>query len=246
MNNLILFLILYLHFIVQSQHQHKPNQKHPYWLVNNPVAFHNNDSKNLGQLLDVRMDPGNITFFIEYCDYHLHRTTGVTDGENIDAVEHYFWGLKNGIAMELGALDGSSGTRSMTHDLEAYFNWKRILVEGDPTYRDRLNRMCPHSLNVNAAICEQHTSVNFITTPYVGGIVEFMSTEFLKNYHSSIYDAIQPPNNLSTIDWSAFTEKVVKLDCIPLSAVFHRSGVKHVNFFILDVEVFFYFFFFIV
>jgi hypothetical protein len=36
------------------------------------------------------MDPKNITFFIEYCDFHLHRTTGVTDGENIDVAEHFF------------------------------------------------------------------------------------------------------------------------------------------------------------
>lgn len=38
-----------------------------------------------------------------------------TDGEIVDSVEHFFWGMVNGTAMEIGALDGSPATRSMTH-----------------------------------------------------------------------------------------------------------------------------------
>jgi hypothetical protein len=57
------------------------------------------------------------------------------DGEIIDVLEHFFWMFTDGIAMEIGALDGSYNTRSMTQELEAKYGWRRILVEGNPMYR---------------------------------------------------------------------------------------------------------------
>lgn len=119
----------------------------------------------LGQLLDVRGDVGNMTFYKEFVEYFLARVDGFTDGkldhnfynsiqnrfcstqgEVVDAVEKYFWGMHNGLAMEIGeftasiffatiltygkgALDGSPNTRSMTYEYEKSFRWKRILVD---------------------------------------------------------------------------------------------------------------------
>ena len=48
-------------------------------------------------------------------DVALVHVDGFTDGEIVDSVEHFFWGQVNGTAMEIGALDGSPATRSMTH-----------------------------------------------------------------------------------------------------------------------------------
>jgi hypothetical protein len=42
--------------------------------------------------------------------YALSRTHKDSDGEAVDAMEHYFYGQVNGIAMELGGLDGSAKT----------------------------------------------------------------------------------------------------------------------------------------
>ena len=45
--------------------------------------------------------------------------------------------------MELGALDGSPNTHSMTYDFEKSMGWRRILVEGDPSYRQRMLQLSP-------------------------------------------------------------------------------------------------------
>jgi FkbM family methyltransferase len=135
----------------------------------------------------------------------------------------------------LGALEGSPNSRSMTYQYEQQMGWHRILVEGDPSYRDRMKTNSPSAFSANAAICENQTSIHFSTAEYVGGIVEFMSQSFMKEYHSAIYNAGVPPGNVSSLDWSQL-KNIVLVDCIPLSAVIHRSRVKHINFFILDVE----------
>jgi hypothetical protein len=65
----------------------------------------------------------------------LSKVDGYVDGENVDVLEHFFWGQIDGIAMELGALDGTPTTRSMTYTLEAALGWRRVLIEGNPSYR---------------------------------------------------------------------------------------------------------------
>jgi hypothetical protein len=34
-----------------------------------------------------------------FCDKNIDYVDGLTDGEVIDALEHYFWGQLNGVAM---------------------------------------------------------------------------------------------------------------------------------------------------
>eukprot|EP01038_Epipyxis_sp_PR26KG_P013746 gene13746-18437_t len=240
---LILLILAKLSLILSDSSKSHPNfggSNHghiqPKWLINKPSIFHVNSTVSNNHILDVSKDAQNVTLFKEFCDYQLSRTTGVTDGEIVDVIEHFFWGMRNGVAMELGALDGSSSTRSMTHGLEEVFGWKRILVEGDPSYRERMLRQCPNSFSANVAICEKHTTVHFLSTPYVGGIVEFMDIDFIKSYHPVLYNAMTPVGNISSIDWTLFVDRMKIVDCVPLSALIHKSHVKHINFFILDVE----------
>jgi hypothetical protein len=108
-----------------------------------------------------------------------------------------------------------------------------------------------------------------VAAEYVGGIVEFMGSGFLKEYHSEIYKAGNfftyciynipyvsttrtnrdcnlyslpnglktgvPPGNISSVDWSTM-KKVTAVDCVPLNLLLHKAHVRHINFFILDVE----------
>ena len=218
------------HLNVHHHHQQ------PLWEVNNPIFFRINNSINHnGQLLDVRNDVSNMTFFETISQWHLDRTDVYTDGEVVDAMEHFFWGKRNGIAMELGALDGSPGTRSMTYEYEKSLGWKRILIEGDPQYRVNLLAKSPEAYSVNAAICERHSIVHYANAEYIGGILEFMAYDFLKEYHNNIFNSGIPPGNLSSINWDDFPT-VATVDCIPLGIIFHRTHIRHVNFFILDVE----------
>ena len=46
----------------------------------------------------------------KHIQYALARTYKDSDGEAADAMEHFFYGQINGIAMELGGLDGSPKT----------------------------------------------------------------------------------------------------------------------------------------
>lgn len=109
----------------------------PSWLINLPEDWMS--ANHEGNVIDaIKAESNSSSQFEEFSDYHLARVDGFTDGEVVDALEHFFWGKKYGIAMELGALDGSPQTRSMTFDFEKSFGWRRILVEGNPTYRSCL------------------------------------------------------------------------------------------------------------
>jgi hypothetical protein len=136
--------------------------------------------------------------------------------------------------MELGALDGSPNTNSMTYELEKSFGWHRILIDGNPKYREALRQNSPDAFGVIAAICESQSTVHFAQVEYVGGILEFMSQQFIQRFHKDIYEAGSPPGNLTSVDWTKF--QTLAIDCMPLSHILHKAKVQHINFFILDVE----------
>ena len=205
------------------------------WLINDPLSFHGGNEK--GVMQDVRNDRESMKKFVKLTDEALIRTEGHSDGEVVDAIEHYFWGMKNGTAIELGALDGSWNTHSMTFDYERSLNWRRILVEGNPSYKTDLIRHSPLALSVNAAICSTPSTLHYSQSKYVGGIVEFMSQDFMKGTHRDIYDLCVPPGNLTSLDFSRIPHMVTPVECIPMSHVLQVAKVKHVNYFILDVEV---------
>ena len=150
---------------------------------------------------DVSSQPNEMAGFLKFVSDTFPRLIGHTDGEMIDVLEHFFWGKKNGLAMELGALDGTCKSHSMTVGLEENFGWRRILIEGDPAYKDKMKYLSPQAYSINAAICEHHTTVHFAHHAYVGGIVEFMAPEFLKQFFPDLYAASVPPGNASSINW---------------------------------------------
>lgn len=99
-----------------------------------------------------------------------------------------------------------------------------------------MKKNSPLAFSANAAICQHHSTVHFAKAEYIGGIVEFMSKDFLKAYHTKIFNAGKPPGDLSTVDWQAFGHVSV-VECVPLHVILHRARKSHINFFILDVEV---------
>lgn len=223
--------LLYFVRIICSQVNNLDSSKSLSWLINHPEAFHEGNS--LGTLAD----DTNMIEFENNIDDFLSRTVGsITDGEVVDAMEHFFWGKRNGLAIELGALDGSEETQSMTYAYEKSFNWKRIIIEGNPTFRDEMLTKSPLAFSVNAAICTQRSKVHFKKDKYVGGIVEFMSEDFIKKWHPRIYDSCVPPGNLTSLNYSSISHLVTEVECMPLTRVLRKARVKHVNYFVLDVE----------
>jgi hypothetical protein len=158
----------------------------PRWLINYPADFHTRSSHLGDGLLDVRNSSEQMKEFTNMVDFFLPRVDGYTDGEVVDALEHYFWGQRNGLVIELGALDGSPQTRSQTYEYEKSLGWRRILIEGDPQYKDHLNERSPMAFNVLAAMCSHQGQLHYSDQAYTGGILEFMGHDFLRDYHADV------------------------------------------------------------
>ena len=76
---------------MNTSHNH-----HPQWLVNWPDSFRDpsviSGIGSHGRLIDVRKLVDNITEFNKYIDQTIVTVDGWTDGENVDALEHFFYG----------------------------------------------------------------------------------------------------------------------------------------------------------
>lgn len=187
------------------------------------------DAKNVeyyGDMIDVSNDVASMSSFNNFTLYfNTEFPVNGGDFEATYAVEHFFWGKRNGIVLELGAVDGILMSQSLS--MIRSLGWHRILVEGDPQHRDKLSKNY-ESLAYSCAICDTPQIVHFIPGDRVGGIVEFMNEDFLRNFHKEL---LSVPKN----EWTSKTA-VKEIHCIPLSWIFEYRQIHHVNFFILDVE----------
>mmetsp|Transcript_18261 Transcript_18261/g.30452 ORF Transcript_18261/g.30452 Transcript_18261/m.30452 type:complete len:331 (-) Transcript_18261:103-1095(-) len=167
----------------------------------------------LNQSIDVNIHPKRWTK--KWNEKNVRKyfvTSRGSDGEFIDASNHFFWNKTDGIAMELGAVDGIqlSETRPFVD-----FGWNRILVEANPRYIPRL-RMNRNAAIINAAVCDVSRTVHFFDNNHGSGIVEF--------------------TKLTDSQKEGLVKKAAKVQCLPLSSIFAGINVTHVNFFVLDVE----------
>lgn len=194
-------------------------------IVNMPDYFKNSSSTK-GELIDYRGNSEMMKKFEAYIPYHYSRRHKFSDGEAVDVVEKYFWGLSNGICIELGALDGDflSQSKPLATDL----GWQRIIIEGSPKYRPDLPIKSPDALAVSSAICKAAQNVHFVEDSAVGGIIEFMTPDYLKLFFPVILST--PKDQWKTLP--AVKEQV----CLPLDLVVNSVHVHHVNWFLLDVE----------
>ena len=218
------------------------------WLLNDPVLFHQRASQvQLSGQADVSADPAAMAVFDLLVDRvrRLQGPYGCSDLEVVDAVEHFFWGKTAGVAMELGAMDGSLARVSMTYDLVHSLNWTRILVEANSRLRVALRKLNPADFTVHAAICSEERTVHFAFRSYFSGILEFMEPSFMHDNFPiayRIFNSTDPPQRWDLVDWGSVqhlsTEKnrFDPISCVPLAKVLNRAAVRHVNFFVLDVE----------
>jgi hypothetical protein len=109
-------------------------------------------------------------------------------------------------------IDGSERNHSMTYACEKE-NWKRILIEGDPVYRDAMLMNSPLALSVNAAMYIESAVVQYSPKVGTGAIIEYMSSDFLKVFHSHLYNTCIPPGNLTSLDYSAISHLVKEVAC---------------------------------
>ena len=143
-------------------------------------------------------------------------------GEDKYAYEHFFNGMPGGSYLELGALNGVQ--LSNTKSLHDQLGWRGLLIEANPTSFRDLTTNRPLDLCVNAAICETPHTVHYAIPPEsnraIGGIWELMSPAFKKTWYPNVQDVAGFP----------------EVTCEPLGAILKQFGIRHIDFFSLDVE----------
>mmetsp|Transcript_60475 Transcript_60475/g.107812 ORF Transcript_60475/g.107812 Transcript_60475/m.107812 type:complete len:273 (-) Transcript_60475:1069-1887(-) len=126
----------------------------------------------------------------------------------------FFKKKQNGFYLELGALDGSR--LSNTRFFEEHRSWQGLLIEANPNMFAHLRKIrgCSHRLQM--AVCAKAQRVHFHTNGAFSGIFEFMSG-FEKAGRRRL-------NTMPTVE------------CRRLDWALDWFGVKHIDFFSLDVE----------
>jgi len=145
--------------------------------------------------------------------------------EDLWLYENMFYGMKEGVIIESGALDGKQFSTS--YFFEKFANWTAVHIEADPLNYEKLVINRPKSANIHAALCNKARLLHYasrLVSSATGGIVEFMSEHFLMTWHTKIY------KNRNLI------KDLPEVHCSPLKHFTRRLQLKHVDLWVLDVE----------
>eukprot|EP00607_Mallomonas_marina_P000187 CAMPEP_0182427978 /NCGR_PEP_ID=MMETSP1167-20130531/20930_1 /TAXON_ID=2988 /ORGANISM="Mallomonas Sp, Strain CCMP3275" /LENGTH=239 /DNA_ID=CAMNT_0024610589 /DNA_START=188 /DNA_END=907 /DNA_ORIENTATION=- len=144
-----------------------------------------------------------------------------------EAMTRYFWGMDNGVVLEIGALDGVEASESYL--LHKFFDWKRILIEASPRFSKRLKDNSPDATSFGTAVCAEASEVHYIdVTGGTAGIIEFMNHRFLRKFHKYLVGV--PRERWSSV------QNVTAIQCLPMRTILAETRVRHINLFVLDVE----------
>lgn len=139
------------------------------------------------------------------------------DYEDVYAFDQFFFGLRGGVILESGALDGAQF--SVSNFFVKALGWRAVHVEASPASYAKLQANRPESLNLNAAICTREEPLHWCGDGAAGGFWEFMS-----DTHRTAF-------------WpNARVESMPAVPCRPLGPLLQLFGVLHVDLWILDVE----------
>jgi len=143
-----------------------------------------------------------------------------------------------GIALEVGAGEGTWASHSMTYVLEKEFRWKRVLIEGNPKLSDHLSSRNRQAVTVSAALSSSlREKAWFSPATDVGGLVETMTPGFIRYYHQYLNNLSTPlPEEQKKPQAAMIASGLLEVPLVPLSLVLDAVGLRHINLFILDVE----------
>jgi len=128
----------------------------------------------------------------------------------------YFPSFRNGIFLEMGAHDGVK--YSNTKFFEDTLNWSGILIEPNPSLFTNLCKNRPKSINVHYAISKTEGELEFYKNDVVGSVKSNTTQEFFEKWHSKR------------------VVEVIKVPSIRLDTVLHKTNIKRIDFWSLDVE----------
>lgn len=128
----------------------------------------------------------------------------------------YFASLRNGVFLEMGALNGVKF--SNTKFFEDTLNWSGVLIEPNPDAFAELSVNRPRSKCYKFAVSKTEGELEFYKHDAVGSVKENTTDEFFNNWHKD--------KNI----------EVVKVPSMRLDKILHNAGVTFIDFWSLDVE----------
>jgi hypothetical protein len=143
------------------------------------------------------------------------------DYEDKAAHLYYFAGVRGGLMIESGALNGVQF--SVSNFFVRAQGWRAIHVEGSPSSFAELTANRPESLNIHSALCSRREPLHYALRNGKGGAAsgfwEFMSDNIKRAY------------------WGGGKEaELVLVPCRPLGPMLAMLGITHVDLWVLDVE----------
>jgi FkbM family methyltransferase len=146
------------------------------------------------------------------------------DQEDVWIYENWFYGMRNGVIMESGALDGL--LFSTSYMFEEYADWTAIHVEADPENYKNLQGNREKAINVNGALCSEPKLLHYSSQGVipVRGFIEFMTPSFIKKWHGKVHNGIISIDSLPTVQ------------CLPVKHLLRELNIRHIDVWVLDTE----------
>jgi len=146
-----------------------------------------------------------------------------------------FKGKRDGVFVEVGALDGYGA--SNTYFFEKERNWSGILIEPNPIeFNKMLDIDRPLSKKENCAISNTEMDINFLSIGgpcnVLSGIMEFYNSQHVAriNRELDMYKSYPEGHELHS------TREIIKMRAVKLQTIFDKYNVTDVDLISIDVE----------
>lgn len=148
-----------------------------------------------------------------------------TDTLQFRAVLEFFGGKREGVFIELGAIDGICG--SNTFRLERDYGWNGILIEPISDYYDALllNRKASHMYRV--CVCENEGETEFTRIEGYSKVLSGIPSNFSPDHKNRI------DREVSAHSQQVFIDKIASKK---MSTILSECGINQVDYLSVDVE----------
>ena len=211
------YIIIYLSIIIKvSSSRHRENMTAV--TVRYPVRIFNSNDTN-----DLRHAANYSQSLVDSSEKNRQWTqfSNARDLKDLWLYENWFYGMKNGVILESGAV-----VYSATYLFEYFANWTAIHVEADPEHYWKIGNNRLNAINVHSTFCDEFKSLHYsdIGKLSIRGIVEHMSEEFMIRWHARIYNNVTKIENLPVIQ------------CITVKSFLREMKFNHIDIWILGNE----------
>lgn len=160
-------------------------------------------------------------------------------GEDAYALRNYFWGVRGGVVVESGALDGLRYSNSFV--FSQLMQWRSVLVEASPDQYEKLVVNRPEAISINAALCQTPRRLHFLNThpPATRGVFEFLDNNkkakkyFIGKMRQKYGDSLEINGGFNETILDA---ELGLIPCVDFTSLMNGLGIEHVDLWFLDVE----------